>query len=401
MSFGGLSAILFRVIENIDNFIAAFAESLANNTFVKATLGNYKGGDAHLQRINIRTIETKKGLRLFFLYKYDTRDTAKNYAFDEGLELIGKMLDGEFYSGHLFTTDGDLQLDIGKKGSRLNKAKPTFKSINKPAHDREKERLIDPRSPYLRALGIATDSGEIREKQHRKWTQINRFVEILSSLVEKSSLKGKPSLSIVDMGAGKGYLTFAAYDYFTNTLGLDVSVVGVEARDDLAKLSDDIARACSFEKLKFVQGTIDSYDLENVDILIALHACDTATDDALFKAISAKAELIVAAPCCHQQVRPQITPPAMLRDVLKHGVLLERTAETLTDGLRSLLLEREGYSTKMIEFVSIEHTPKNNMLVGTRLGKATDTSQIEAEIAEIKEQFGIKNQRLEQLLNKN
>lgn len=384
--------------ENVEKFITAFAESLKGNTFVKATLGNYKGGDEHLQRINIRTIETKKGSRLFFLYKFETRDTAKNYSFDDGLELIAKQLNGEFYSGHLFTTSGDHQLDIGKKGSRLNVAKPTFKAVTPVTHDREKQRLIDPNSSYLRALGITTDQGEIREKQHRKWTQINRFVEILSSLVERSSLKDKPTLRIVDMGSGKGYLTFAAYDYFTNVANIDVRMTGVEARDNLVELGNGVARASEFDGLDFVKGTIDSYELESVDILIALHACDTATDDALFKAISAKAELIVAAPCCHQQVRPQITPPAMLRDVLKHGVLLERTAETLTDGLRSLMLEREGYSTKMIEFVSVEHTPKNNMLVGTRLEKTTDTAQIEAQIAEIKAQFGIKDQRLEQLL---
>lgn len=386
--------------ENIVKFVESFATALANNTFVKATLGNYKGGDAHLQKVNIRTIETKKGRRLFFLYKYDTRDTAKNYAFGEGIELITRMLNGEFFSGHLFTSEGDYQLDIGKKGSRLNKAKPTFKKAVAVAHDREKARLVDPSSSYLRALGITTDRGEIRDKQQKKWTQINKFVEILASLVEKSSLKDRPTLRIVDMGSGKGYLTFAAYDYFANTAKTNVSITGIEARDNLVELCNDIAKASEFDGLEFVQGTIDSYHLADVDILIALHACDTATDDALFKGIAAKAELIVAAPCCHQQVRPQMRAPDMFKDVLKHGVLAERTAETITDGLRSLLLEREGYSTKMIEFVSVEHTPKNNLLVGTRTERPKNAAIFDEQIAAIRSQFSIERQRLDELLSR-
>ncbi len=386
--------------ENLDKFIDAFAASLANETFIKATLGNYKGDDGHLQKINIRTIETKKGRRLFFLYKYDTRDTAKNYATDEGIKLITQMLDGQFFSGHLFTSEGDYQLDIGKKGSRLNKAKPTFKKAVAATHDREKTRLIDPNSSYLRALGITTDRGEIRDKQQKKWTQINKFVEILASLVEKSSLKNKPTLRILDMGSGKGYLTFAAYDYFANTAKVNVTITGVEARENLVELCNDIAKASEFDDLEFVQGTIDSFELTDVDILIALHACDTATDDALFKGISANAELIVAAPCCHQQVRPQIKAPEMLKDVLKHGVLAERTAETITDGLRSLLLEREGYATKMIEFVSVEHTPKNNLLVGTRIERPKNAATFEEQIASIRSQFSIERQRPDELLSR-
>jgi hypothetical protein len=164
-------------------------------------------------------------------------------------------------------------------------------------------------------------------------------------------LKDKHRLRIVDTGSGKGYLTFAAYDFFKNTRSLDLRMTGVEARANLVELCNDIARASEFEGLEFIDGTINSYNLGEVDVLIALHACNTATDDAIYKGIKAAADLIVVAPCCHHEVRPQIKPPAMLKDVLKHGVMLERTAETITDALRGLLMERSGYAVKMLEFV--------------------------------------------------
>ncbi len=363
------------------------------------TLGNYRGQDAHLQKLLIRLIETKRGKRLFFLYRYDTRDTAKNFDFNEGLEILRQVLGSGFFSGHLFTTENDFQLDIGKKGkSRLNAGKPTFKATPTLEHDREKQLQVDPNSFYLKALGITTDRGDIRTKQQDKWKQINKFVEILGSLFDKSALADKKQLKIVDMGSGKGYLTFATYDYFKNTREIDVQVIGVDTKEQLVGLGNDIAKASEFSGLQFVQGYIGDYELENVDVLIALHACNTATDDAIFAGIKTNAALIVAAPCCHQEIRPQIKPPEMFKNIFKHGVMLEREAETLTDGLRSLLLEKSGYATKLFEFVATEHTPKNNMIVGTKHEKDVDTVKLDEQIRSIKEFYGIKEQRLEILL---
>ncbi|MGI8639440.1 MAG: class I SAM-dependent methyltransferase [Pyrinomonadaceae bacterium] len=385
--------------ENIEKFIAEFARSLHEENFVKMTLGNYRGNDAHLQKLLIRLVETKKGKRLFFLYRYNTRDTAKNYDFNEGVKIIREVLGIDFFSGHLFTTENDFQLDIGKKGkSRLNVAKPTFNAPPMLEHNREKQIQVDPNSFYLKALGITTDRGEIRAKQQDKWKQINKFVEILGSLFDKSALENKKQLKIVDMGSGKGYLTFATYDYFKNTRGIDVKVIGVDTKEQLVGLGNDVAKASEFHDLQFIHGYIGDYDLQDVDILIALHACNTATDDAIFQGIKADADLIVAAPCCHQEIRPQIKSPEMLRGILRHGVMLEREAETLTDGLRALLLEKSGYSTKLFEFVSTEHTPKNNMIVGTRHEKNVEAEKINEQIQSIKKFYGIKEQRLENLL---
>ncbi|HEX8369938.1 MAG TPA: SAM-dependent methyltransferase [Pyrinomonadaceae bacterium] len=386
-------------IENIEKFIGELARALHEETFVKLTLGNYKGADAHLQKILVRLVETKRGTRLFFLFRYDTRDTAKNFDFTEGVAKVREFLGKDFFSGHLFTTENDFQIDIGKKEkSRLNTAKPTFKAKPSAAHDKEKQLLVDPNGFYLNALGITNDKGEIRDKQQDKWKQINKFVETLSKLFANSLLKERREIKIVDMGAGKGYLTFATYDYFKNTLNLDVQVTGVDTKKELVSLCNDIAKSCDFSDLQFVHGWIGDYDLQDVDILIALHACNTATDDAIFKGIRASADLIVCSPCCHQEIRPQIKPPALLKDILKHGVMLEREAEIITDGLRALLLEKSGYATRVFEFIATEHTPKNNMIVGTRQNAKVDAERYEREVAEIKNFYGITEQRLESLL---
>ncbi len=387
------------MIENIEKFISEFARSLQAETFVKMSLGNYKGADHHLQKLLLRLIETRKGKRLFFLYRYDTRDTAKNHDFKEAVKILRNLLGTDFLSGHLFTTENDFQLDVGRKRkSRLNIAKPTFTTKPQLAHDREKRIQVNPNAFYLKALGITTDRGEIRDKQHDKWKQINKFVETLASLFDKSQLKDRKELKIVDMGSGKGYLTFATYDFFKNIRGIDVKVTGVDGKSELVGLCNDIAASSEFDNLKFVNGWIGDFDVENVDILIALHACNTATDDAIFKGINAKADLIVVAPCCHQEIRPQITPPEMLKNILKHGIMLEREAESITDGLRALLLEKSGYQTKLFEFVSTEHTPKNNMIVGTLQKQKADSEKFEAEVKAIKDFYGIKEQRLESLL---
>ena len=409
--------------ETINKFIAALADSIAAGTFVKLSLANYKGTDEHLQKITVRPVETKKGSRILFQYRGKTSDQAKNFDPSRALEQVKYQLHTGFRSGHLFTTDSDLQIIVGKRSAKLTAGKPTFKTAEPHIHDREKQYIVDIRAPYLKALGITTERPQkpdrkggraqkpdrkggrnaqtdeeviIRADQRDKWKQINKFVEILDQLYESSGLKNKPTLSIIDMGSGKGYLTFAAYDHFVRkgpeTLDSVLTVVGVESRTHLVALCNEIAEACGYTGLKFIQGDIADIDTPDVDILIALHACDTATDDALYKGIAAKASVIVAAPCCHQEVKKQLKSPQLLAGILKHPVMLERTAETLTDGIRSLLLEREGYRTKIFEFVPTEHTPKNNMLVAVRTGR-TDPAKT-AEIESLVEAFGIEHQHL-------
>lgn len=410
--------------DNIEKLIAEAEKSFAADTFVKLVLSNYRGTDRTLQKVSVRIIETKKGKQLMFQSRFDTRDVVKNYSEADAASEFRRHLSSGFRNAHLFTTLGDFQLEIGKRNSRLTAGKATTKTQPSAAHNRAKKTLVDPNAFYLKALGIATDKGEIKPSQQDKWRQINKFIEILANLIEHSDLKDKLDLKIVDMGSGKGYLTFAAYDYLqkptgrnapfrerassagknvgtlvhTRVYARNIQMTGVEQRPELVDLCNDIANSGLFDGLKFVHGTIADFDPGDIDILIALHACDTATDDALFKGITAKASIMVAAPCCHKEIRKQIKPPEMLAGILKHGIMLERTAETITDGLRSLLLEREGYSTKLFEFIATEHTPKNNMLVGTKNLSGTKTATFQTQIDSLKSSFGIARQRLEQLL---
>jgi hypothetical protein len=324
----------------------------------------------------------------------------------------------------LFTTERDVQLTIGKKSARIVKGRASFESMPSSSHDRAKKNIIEPSAYYLKALGITTDDGQVRSDQRDKWKQINKFVEVVAWLIENSSLKEKTNLRIVDLGSGKGYLTFALYNHLqkpdrkggrnTQVDGYAVAgarapahslrVTGVERRPDLVSICSDVALASGFDGLNFVIGTIADFDPGDVDILIALHACDTATDDAIYKGITSNASIIVAAPCCHHEVTKQMKPPGLLKGILKHPVMLERTAETITDGIRSMLLEAHGYKTKMFEFVATEHTPKNNLLVATRIRQhpRTDSANDKmSEIAVIKAEFGIEHQRLVDLLAAN
>jgi SAM-dependent methyltransferase len=380
---------------DIGKFLAELQQSLQNSTFVKLTLANYKGTEEHLQRISVRRVETKKGEKIAFQVRYLTREVVKNFDVDEAVERISKHLDNGFHSAHLFTMANDFQLIVGKKSSRLTKGKASLKAAASPSHDRERNYRVDRSAYFLKALGITTDNDHIRSDQRDKWRQINKFVEIVDGLIENSPLKDTKTIRVVDMGSGKGYLTFAIYDYLR---GRGVDITGVEQRSELVSLCNDIARASGFDSLRFVKGTIADFDPGDIDVLIALHACDTATDDALYKGIASNASIIVAAPCCHHELKKQLKSPVLLASILKHSIMLERTAETITDGVRSLLLEANGYKAKMFEFVAAEHTPKNNMLVATKVSDRFSPIK-NAEVEAVMSEFGISTQHLKLLLD--
>jgi SAM-dependent methyltransferase len=390
---------------NSEKFFASLDESLAGGHFGKLTLARYRGPDADLKNVYVRRVELKGGERLSFLYRYKTRDIVKNHAVEDGRRMLREMLGAEFASGHLFTSKEVLQLEFNRKGeSRLVTHQPTFASAPAAEHDRRKRRTIDAAgSLYLRALGVTNERGEVRPAMGDKFRQINKFVEIIAGLYGSSTLAGREDISVVDMGSGKGYLTFAIYDYFANVLGLRASVTGVEARPELVELCNDTARLAGFERLSFHPGYIQDFELPRTDVLIALHACDTATDDAIHKGIAAGASVIVTAPCCHKEVKPQIEMPESLRAVLRHGHLLEREAESVTDSLRALLLESAGYRVKVFEFISTEHTRKNTMIAAVRYDvaasrEATNREAALREYRALKEFYGIREQRLEKLL---
>lgn len=382
-------------------FLDALDKSLSDGSFVKISLGNYKGAEEALKNIYIKKILIKEEEKLSFTYHYKTRDIVKNYSFDEGAGRAGEYLEGGFHVATLFTTVADfLYENINNKKHTLREMPPSQTGAVSLEHNRSKNRIIPAAGKsYLCELKITDAAGNVFKNAQDKYRQINRYVEILSTLI-----KGIPPerlKRVVDMGSGKGYLTFALYDYLANVLHLDTRVTGVEMREDLVKLCNGIAANAGFKNLDFVEGRISVHDSAGTNILIALHACDTATDEAIHKGITAGAELIVVAPCCHKQIRQEIEKNKAhnaLDFLTRHGIFLERQAEMVTDGLRALILEYFGYTTKVFEFISDAHTPKNVLIVGVRNSKAAGTDKaILEKIKQTKAFFGIGTHHLERL----
>ena len=388
--------------DTIITFIKAIDQALSDNSFVSITLGNYKGLEPALKNIYIKKILIKKEEKLSFTYRYQTRDIVKNFSTHEAMENITKALGDGFKFATLFTTGFDLVIEQTKNETySLKKVAATKTDLPSLQHDKEKKRLIDTNNkPYLHELKITDATGNVFKATQDKYRQINHYIEILSSLIKE--LPEKQLLNVVDMGSGKGYLTFALYDYLTNVINVNAQVTGVEFRADLVKLCNSIATNSNFKKLHFEEGSIDSYDSNDTNILIALHACDTATDDAIQKGITANADLIVVAPCCHKQIRREIEKHKTSNDVefiTKHGIFLERQAEMVTDSIRAMVLEYFGYKTKVFEFITDAHTPKNIMIVGIKNNTLAYKSPIVLDkIKAAKKYFGIEVHHLEKAM---
>ena len=283
--------------------------------------------------------------------------------------LIGNLVETQFRHAHLFTAEAILELRFRDgKNARLIASKPEKQAPASTMHDQPKHRLIDPRAGWLHALGVTAADGNVAKGMEAKFRQINKFVEVIAHLLADAGYANgaKDKLAIVDMGCGKGYLTFAAYDWLMRSGWNKATLRGIEARADLVELCNRVAKENQFDHLQFETGAIASVKPGRADVLIALHACDTATDDAIAWGVCAEASLILVSPCCHQELRPKLRPPPVLAGALRHGILLERQAEFVTDALRAALLEWAGYETNVFEFISTEHTAKNLMVAATK-----------------------------------
>jgi tRNA1(Val) A37 N6-methylase TrmN6 len=386
-----------------EDFIQILTKAISESTFVKLSLANYKGSIVDLKNIYVKRIIIKEENKLSFTYRYQTKDIVKNYPIEEGISVINEFLmPNAFRLATVFTVKIDTIFEfINDRKTNLRSVKPTHTQLPSLEHNIEKKRLLKPDGKlYLHQLNITDEKGHVYKHAQDKFKQINHYIELLSPLIK--NLPKHEILQVVDMGAGKGYLTFALYDYLLNTLNLPAKVIGVEFRKDLVNLCNDVAKKSLFKQLEFIEGTIEQYEDSNINILIALHACDTATDDAIFKGINAHADLIVVAPCCHKQIRREIEKHKTKNELdflLKYGIFLERQAEMVTDGLRALILEYYGYSTKIVEFVSDSNTPKNVMIVAEKKSKTeAQKNEILTKIKETKQYFGIDFHQLEKRL---
>jgi Methyltransferase domain len=331
---------------------------------------------------------------------HTTRDVTENYSLAAGLAALQNAVTTQFSHAHLLTAAEEIQLLTSKKGQRTLSRSKSSSTDTPPsaAHDHVKQRLIHQDRPWLTALGVTDARHQVVPAMSRKWKQINKFVEVFASALDKANLPANHKVSVADFGSGKGYLTFAVHDFLTTTLRRSTDVLGVELRSDMVNLCNAAASKLKLNGLRFEEGDVSRSVPDKLDVMIALHACDTATDHAIHVGVRTGASVILCSPCCHKQLRPQLMSPHPLQPLLQHGVHLGQQAEMLTDGLRAMLLDACGYETQVFEFVALEHTQKNKMILAVKRAVATDSAPVLAQVRELKSFYGVRDQCLETLL---
>jgi SAM-dependent methyltransferase len=355
-----------------------------------------------LQRVLMRPVVVKGQQRVQLVWRHETRDVTQNLEPAEALRTIEGHLGRAFLAAALWTPQAHWQLDIKAKGARLTRHGPAA-ATESLSHNRDKPRWLDPEAPEWQALGLMQGAprGSVAPvpAMARKWRQINHFVEIFDAALRPADLPQAQPVRVADFGCGRGYLTFAVHAHLRK-LGRVPDVLGVELREALVAETETLARQLNLQGLHFSQGDVGHQSVRPLDVMIALHACDTATDHALHHGLRAGAALILTAPCCHKQLRGQLQPPGVLKPLFKHGIHLGQEAEMLTDGLRALWLEAQGYDTQVFEFVSLEHTQKNKMILATRRQQRLPARERQAldQAQALKEFWGIREQALERLL---
>ena len=381
-------------------FLGLLDTSLSQNSLIKLVLAKYVGSEAELQRVIIKPLTVREQPCLSFVYRYKTRDITKNFPLAEAVDVIAGLIPESFKNAHLLSLTDEVQLEFSKKGkSTLFKSK-TQQEREAPAagHDREKKRYLELTRPFLTDLGVTNRQHELIPAMSRKWKQINKFIEVFSHALTSSPLKLDQPVKVADFGSGKGYLTFAIHDYLRNTLQAQGEVTGVELREDMVTLCNNAAARLEHPGLLFKHGDVRTVAPSELDVMIALHACDIATDYAIHMGIRSGASIIMCSPCCHKQIRLQIQSPTLLKPMLQYGLHMGQQAEMVTDSLRALLLEACGYETKVFEFISLEHTNKNKMILAVKRAEPVDPAHLLARIQELKAFYGITEQCLETLL---
>lgn len=302
----------------------------------------------------------------------------QNLMKDEAYEYLQNAMSDTFRQMELASAKGSAQILVSKNGKMTVKVKKNRPvkgqaKIQAPStlldHNRKKKYVLEDGKPipFLQDLGVMTADGRIVHSRYDKFRQINRFLEFVQDILPKLP-KGR-EINIIDFGCGKSYLTFAMYYYLKELNGFDIRVIGLDLKQDVIDHCNQLARKYGFEKLVFYHGDIASYEgVDQVDMVVTLHACDTATDYALAKAVRWNASVILSVPCCQHELNRQMKND-MLEPVLQYGLLKERMAALYTDGIRAEILENHGYRTQILEFIDMEHTPKNVLIRAVKEGK--------------------------------
>lgn len=358
--------------------------------------GRRRGEDPPVhRRVELRYVDLKAGRHLQ-ITSYDDRQahTANAPAGDGAAVRIDELLAAPYGSWHVETTGETLQLRYTKKGRLLLHRGPAEREQD-TGHDRVKDRLLDPAAPFLAELGISDHQGRVKPSRQSKYRQVEEFCRLLAPAVDDAIESGRieagRSLHVVDLGCGNAYLTLAAYHLLTER-GHDVRMTGVDSSPAARTRNARIADRLGWDGLTFSDATIADAELDPApDVVLALHACDTATDDALARAVGWQAPVVLAAPCCHNDLQRQLRgtePPPPYALMTRYGIVRERFADVLTDALRAAVLRQVGYRVEVMEFVDTEHTPRNLLLRAARTQAPPDPAAI-AEYDELVKSWGV------------
>jgi len=419
--------------DELERFLRLLRTAAAERRLVRLLLTKYQG-EGDVERLTVRLIDLRGEPTLSFLWRHATKDITRNHPVEEGVVEIGRLLGGDFGQGHLETDTQDVQLRFSRKGKPLlhvarkamgdagqamaasdagrsalqgadSAGEDARATVTPASHDRHKPRALSLDSPFWRELGVTHEAKgrvELVPAMARKWKQINKFIEIFGAAVRHAGLaEPGTQVRLADFGSGKGYLTFAMHDYLRSA-GLAPDVQGVELRPDMVTLGNAAVQRHALQGLRFEQGDVRERENMRLEVMVALHACDIATDYAMHVGLRSGARIIMCAPCCHKELRPQMRTPAALRPLLQHGIHLGQEAEMVTDSVRALLLEVMGYDTQVIEFIALEHTSKNKMVLAVKRPQALTPArkaELLGQLQEIKQFYGLRQQTLETLLD--
>ena len=368
--------------------------ALDANTFVELTMkGPVRGPEVPWRKVTVRPVLIKGRRHLQFSMFDEKRDLSKNFEGEDAASRLDEVLAIPFSSISVRTTDSRLQVQVTKKGKViLHEDRGEGRVPDAPvlAHDRAKNVPLPARGDddFLSKTGIVNGDGEVRPHMRGKYTQINEFLQLLEHTGELERIESRP-MRIIDCGCGSAYLTFAAYHYLNHVRGIPTAVTGIDSNRGLIEKCSRQRDELGYEAARFVASPIVGYEPEDrPDIVLALHACDTATDDALGQAVRWGARVILAVPCCHHDLNRQLKNAGPLAPVMRHGILKQRMGDILTDSFRALILRLMGYRTDVIEFVSTEHTAKNLMIRAVASAPPGDPALAE-EYRRLKEFWGV------------
>lgn len=362
----------------------------------KMIFSKIRSNDVPYNQIIVKPVQLKDNKKLSCVFRSSTKDETKNIDTEMFETMSATWLQTYFYNLDILTPDKTIQCLQSKKGKlSIIKKNVGNKLAVDLAHDHHKKSFVNAEGPYYKDLGLISDGGLVFSKGQKKYNQVNKYIENIHHLLADAG--ERQTFRVADMGSGKAYLTFALNEYLSAEKGWETHVTGYESRPDLTDTCNNIVQKHHIKGLHFVTADISKAPPEPVDMVVALHACDIATDMAIAYGIQNHAEYIVLAPCCQKQIRKSMSGDHVLSPVIKHGILEERLAEMLTDGMRALFLQSKGYQTKVFEFISLEHTQKNVMITAKK-GKPDPNAMTQFE--EIKKTFGIQYHYLEKLFEK-